>query len=538
MKKSRIKILSALIAAATLFTGCNAATTTKATKEGQTTVSQAQSSDNKTTAAATETTKSDFNKGVIAEKTLKTIEDSGKTPKYIFLFVGDGMSAVQVNAAQVYNGDNKSGEVKPKYLSFSQFPVMGLQSTYDSTSFAPDSASTATALSCGIKTHSGVIGLGVDKKSKPENITEKLKKVGYKTGIVSTVTLNHATPAAFYAHNVSRNNYYEIALEMAKSGVDYFGGGELSKPTGDKKDQKDAYDILRENGYKLVKTKEEINALNKDTGKVYAMTSKAQDSGSMNYLLDKPENDLQLSDYVRKGIDVLDNEKGFFMMVESGKVDWACHANDALAAIQDVIQLESAVNEAIKFAEKHPEETLIIVTGDHETGGMTIGQATTGYDTAFNLLSSQKKSYVAFDEIIKKKLEEKPDTTFEEIMPLITENFGLKPSADGKPDPKKNPLELNEYDMNRLKKAFAETLIPEKERQKSTENTILYGGYNPLSVTITHILNNKAGIGWTSYSHTGVPVPVFSMGAGANKFAGSYDNTDIFNKLVEVTGVK
>ena len=543
MKRSKLKILSALIASVTLFAGCNAATTTQTTTTQGTTIESTKKAETeKSTETAKAFDKNEINKGIdkgiIAENTLKTIEDSGKKPKYLFLFVGDGMSHVQMNAAQVYSGDNKTGEVKVKKLSFNQFPVNGLATTYDSTSFAPDSASTASALSTGVKTHSGVIGMGVDKKSKPENITEKLKKEGMKTGIVSTVTINHATPAAFYAHNVSRNNYYEIAMDMAKSGVDYFGGGELSKPTGEKKDQKDAYEILKENGYKVVKTKEEINALNKDSGKCYAVTPKSQDSGSVPYLLDKQDGDLELADYVKKGIDVLENEKGFFMVVESGKIDWACHANDAKAAIEDVLQLEKSINVAIEFANKHPEETLIVVTGDHETGGMTIGQATTGYDTAFNLLSTQKKSFVAFDELIKKTLEEKPTTTFEEIMPLVTENFGLKPSADGKVDPKKNPSELNEYEMKLLKEAFAQTLVPEKERQKTIENEILYGGYNPLSVTLTHILNNKAGIGWTSYSHTGTPVPVFAMGAGANKFAGSYDNTDIFYKLVEITGVK
>ena len=96
------------------------------------------------------------------------------------------------------------------------------------------------------------------------------------------------------------------------------------------------------------------------------------------------------------------------MMVESGKVDWSCHAKDALTAIQEVLGFEPAIDVAIAFANEHPEETLIVVTGDHETGGMSIGFAATGYDTAFNLLDAQKMSYVAFDELVKGKKEENP----------------------------------------------------------------------------------------------------------------------------------
>lgn len=148
-----------------------------------------------------------------------------KAPKYIFMFIGDGMSFVQVNAAQVYEGNNTIGEVAPSLVNFSQFPVAGVATTQDSTSFCPDSASTATALSTGVKTHSGVIGLEVDKTTVAPTITELLKEQkGMKIGVVSNVTINHATPAAYYSHIVSRNSYYDIAMQMADSGFDYFGG--------------------------------------------------------------------------------------------------------------------------------------------------------------------------------------------------------------------------------------------------------------------------------------------------------------------------
>ena len=476
-------------------------------------------------------------KAVSAE--LDSYAAQAKAPKYVFLFIGDGMSHVQINATQVYLGKNISGEVEPGKLSFTQFPVSGVATTYDSTSFCPDSASTATALSCGIKTHSGVLGLGIDKVTKPQSITEKLKAAGYKIGIISSVSIDHATPAAFYAHIDSRSKYYDIAVQMAGSGFDYFAGGSFLQPTGKENDQKSIYDVLKTNGYKVVNTKADILALNKNSGKVYAESPVLQDSKAIPYAIDTKEGDLTLADYVTKGIDVLDNTKGFFMMCESGKIDWACHANDAMSTIQDVVALNDAIDVAIAFAEKHPSETLILVTGDHETGGLTIGYAATGYNTAFNILSKQTMSYVAFDSKIGAMKKENPKLTLEDVLPVIKDSFGLIAPQD--PDAAKEEnktMVLSAYEYEKLKNGFAESMKAAADRTKDEQSALLYGTYDPLSVTVTHILNNKAGIGWTSYAHTGTPVPVYASGVGADSFGGSYDNTDIFKKLVAALGLK
>jgi alkaline phosphatase len=463
-----------------------------------------------------------------------SISTSYKTPKYIFMFIGDGMSHVQVNAAQVYTGNNESGKVALGELEFTQFPVAGMATTQDSTSFCPDSASTATSFASGVKTHSGVIGKKVDKTQDAKNITEIFKENGKKIGIISTVTINHATPAAYYAHAESRNQYYDIALQMATSNIDYFAGGAINKPTGDKKDQKDAYEILAENEYTITKTKEDFAKLDKNSGKIYAQSPKLQDSGSMPYSIDYKSGDLKLSDFVRKGIEVLDNENGFFMMTESGKIDWACHANDAMSTIADTLELNEAVKVAKEFADKHPDETLIIVTGDHETGGLTIGQAYTGYDTAFNLLRNQKMSYVAFDDMIAEMKSNGQIKSLDDVMPIINQNFGLKAPSDGSSD----SLAMTDYEYKKLQAGFEESMKEEEARTDNQEASIMYGGYDPLSVSLTHILNNKAGIGWTSYSHTGTPVPVFAYGAGAELFNGSYDNTDVFFKTLKAVGIR
>ena len=522
MKNSFLKkllVLSlALIMAFSLFAGCGASTEETSQPE---------------TAGPTQSGSTPTNIDSEKEK-----EPEISIPKYIFLFVGDGMSYVQVNAVQVYLGNNTSGEVETESLNFSEFPVIGSVTTYDSTSFCPDSASTATALSCGVKTHSGVIGLEVDKTTQPESITEILKDHGMKIGIVSSVTINHATPAAFYSHIESRNEYYDIALQLAGSDFDYYGGGSVNKDTGSDKDQQSAYEIIEENGYTIADTKEEIMALDSASGKTYALSPTLQDSGAMTYAIDAGDGDLKLADYVQKGIDVLDNENGFFMMCESGKIDWACHANDAMTTMVEVIDFAESIQVAIDFANAHPDETLILVTGDHETGGMTIGYAATGYSTAFDILNKQKMSYVAFDALMEEMKAENPNLTLEDVLPVIKENFGLiAPTDPDAADESNANYVLTDYESEKLQAAFEYSMLPADQRAETEETSLLYGGYDPLSVTITHIINNKAGIGWTSYAHTGTPVAVYAMGAGAELFSGFYDNTDIFSKMLEAAGI-
>lgn len=464
--------------------------------------------------------------------TAVSIETQAK-PKYVFMFIGDGMSHVQINAAQILKGSNEKGNLSLKPLTFTEFPVVGLQTTFDATSFCPDSASTATSLSSGYKTHSGTIGLGIDKQMVGKTIAEQVKQQkGWKVGLVSTVTLNHATPAAYYAHVPSRNSYYDIGVQMVASGFDYFGGGAISKP--DDGGRKSIYNLLLEAGYLVTDSKSQILNLTSASGKVYAQNPRLQDSGSMPYAMDMNENDVSLAQFVQKGIDVLNNPEGFFMMVESGKIDWACHANDAAAEIYDLFAFDQAIAVALDFAKAHPEETLIVVTGDHETGGMTIGYAGTGYNTALDILYNQKLSYVAFDEKFAKLQQANPTMGFNQALALVEADFGLV--APGKSTANK-ALVLSDLEYAKLEAAFKQAMLPSKQRDGSDQAYLLYGGYNPFSVTLTHILNNKAGIGWTSYSHTGTPVGVYAYGSGSELFSGSYDNTEVYDKLKQLTGV-
>mgnify|MGYP000535529531 FL=1 len=217
--------------------------------------------------------------------------DEPKVPKYIFLFIGDGMSYPQVQTTNYYlNAIEDDGDdilTSESKLNMMKFPVAGSAQTYDSTSFCPDSASTATSISTGHKTYSGTINMDEKMETSYETIAEKLKKqLGYKVGILSSVNLNHATPAAFYAHQASRNNYYEIGQELIASNFDYFAGGGLKKTTGSEGDQTDLYELAQEAGYKVIKTKAEAENLTAEDGKAIVIDETLADDDAMSYDMD------------------------------------------------------------------------------------------------------------------------------------------------------------------------------------------------------------------------------------------------------------
>jgi alkaline phosphatase len=443
--------------------------------------------------------------------------------KYVFLFIGDGMAMSQISSAEIYTTARSSQDIGITRLGFTRFPIAGLTTTYDAGTFITDSASAVTAIATGNKTLSGVLNMDPGKTKSFKTIAEYAHEAGMKVGVVSSVTLDHATPAGFFAKVPSRSNYYDIAVQMTQSGFEYFAGGGLLQPQGKNGDQADVIQMAANAGYTYINNKAAFNALKPGAGKVLAINAVLQDSGSMPYELDRGQDDLSLTDYTRKGIELLsDNPTGFFMMVEGGKIDWACHANDAGAAIHDVIAFDNAIKAALDFAQTHPRETLIIVTGDHETGGMTIGFAGTQYDTFFDRVALQKKTFIAFNNDVLgpyKKNTPKDRAKLADLLPGIKDAFGLDYEA------------LSEFQKEQLEFAFQRSMGDEIERPVAEDQYLLYGGYEPLTVKITQIMNQTAGIGWTSYAHTGVPVSTFAFGVHQELFGGYYDNTDIFRKM-------
>ncbi|AEJ61531.1 Alkaline phosphatase [Spirochaeta thermophila DSM 6578] len=451
-------------------------------------------------------------------------EPSQPKAKYIFFFIGDGMGLPQINAAEAYLMAREQKDA-PLRLSFTTFPATGMATTYSSDSYITDSAAAGTALAAGRKTANGVINMDPGKTRTFTTIAERLYERGLKVGIISTVSIDHATPASFYAHQPSRSNYYEIGLELAKSGFEFFGGGGFRDPEGKRSKREggkpNVLEEARKAGYTILTTEEEILGLSPGSAqKVIAINPVLPSSAAMPYKIDRDEESLDLADFTRKAVEFLENPEGFFIMVEGGKIDWACHANDAVAAIQDVLDFDEAVQVAVEFARRHPDETLIVVTGDHETGGLTIGFAGTRYENAFPVLLNQKVSFEGFNAVFE-SYKSKKGLTLDDVMPLVREYFGIE--------------SLTPYEEEVLSRALRASLegVPEDDPQ----SYLLYGGYEPFTVTLTHVVNNRAGLGWTTWSHTGVPVPVYATGPGAHLFTGYYDNTDIPKRIARLAGV-
>lgn len=453
----------------------------------------------------------------------------GKSAKYVFLFIGDGMGIPQQVATEAFMG---------KDLVMRSFPAVGITTTPAADRFIVDSAAAGTAMSTGQITNVGMIGMAPDKGSV-KTVAEMAKESGMKVGIVSSVSIDHATPAAFYAHVPSRSLYHYIDHAIAESGFDYFAGGGLKDPKGKKKginSRGDAMEAIKMAGYTVIDNRDSFLQLSKKSGKVLAYNEWLQDSGAMPYAMDSRKNkDITLAEFTRKGIELLDNDKGFFMMVEGGKIDWACHANDAKAAIMDTVAFDEAVREAVAFYKKHPDDTAIIVTGDHECGGMTLGFSGTQYDSHFDVLKAQYVSFQYFtDDVLKLFIKENQgNVSFEALEPTITHYFGLEFSGDEK----SNPMVLKEYEVASLKDAFTQTMLGAVVKT-GLDAERLYGGYDPLTVAITHIVNNKAGLAWTSYSHTAVPVMTSAMGVGAESFNRAYHQSEIAKKIMAILGTK
>ena len=447
--------------------------------------------------------------------------------KYVFLFIGDGMGSPQIAAAEAFLGDVDGGAVNLHKLNFTQFPMQALTTTHAADRYITGSAAAATAMACGYKTNIGVIAMNPGLTEDYKTIAEIADEASMKVGIVSSVNVDHATPAAFYAHETSRNNYYEIGVDLADSAVDYCAGGMLRAAggTSSAKGTGDQHEILAAAGWTIAGTRAEFDALAPCDSQVYAYTTGFA-GNALDYANDQEPGYITLAEFTAKGVELLNNPNGFFMMVEGGKIDWACHANDAGSAIANTEAFEDAVQVAIDFYNAHPHETLILVTGDHECGGLTLGFAGTGYGTAFDVMNSQNASYEYFDAFVLdayKAATAVEDAKLADLEDDIAEYFGL--------------IDWSEYERAQLEAAFVQSLAGNVEGVSDAESYLLYGGYEPLTVTITHLVNQRAGLAWTSYSHTGVPVPTFAMGVGQELFGGYIDNTDIFWNMVEAMGL-
>lgn len=282
--------------------------------------------------------------------------DSGKAskkPKNLIIFIGDGMGV-----AQLYAGMTKYG----KPFNLERFPYSGLSKTYSADAYITDSAAGGTAIACGEKTNNGMIGVRPDS-TLLVSITELAHKNGLAAGVVSTSAVTHATPASFVAHNSGRGNYEEIADDFLKGTIDVFiGGGE--NHFRNRKDGKDLTANLKEQGFDVVYTPEDMKK--SQSLKLAALLAKEH--------MPKASEGREglLPEMTKKAIETLSkNKNGFVLMVEGSMIDWGAHENNLDYVTSEAIDLDQAVGAAYDFASADGN-TLILVTADHETGGLVL----------------------------------------------------------------------------------------------------------------------------------------------------------------------
>lgn len=432
--------------------------------------------------------------------------------KYIFYFIGDGMGTNQVLASEMYLTELE-GRIGRKPLLMTQFPYSGQVATFSASNGITDSSAAGTCLATGTKTNNGTLGLSPQKDTL-RTIAEILQQQGYGIGIMTTVAIDHATPAAFYAKVPDRDQYYEIGTQLAYTDFDFFGGAGFHKPVNKhNKKTPNLYDLCEEQGYTFAHgyadAQTKMNAPKLILTQTTDGIDRTKQAGSLPYAIDRQEDALTLRQIVSTAIPYLSQRHDrFFMMVEGGMIDYACHGQDGATAIGETLDMDAALEEAYNFYLAHPDETLIVVTADHETGGMAMGNG--GYVLNLQALQHQHcSSWILSDQLSSLFKDNTP--TWEMVKDLLTQQLGFYTS-----------VELTADEDARLHDLYNKAVAHKDGKVKT-----LYKTMDELGNTAIALLNKKAHLGWTSYDHTGHAVPVFAVGVGAERFTGWHDNTEI-----------
>lgn len=447
--------------------------------------------------------------------------------KYVFYFIGDGMGVNQVQGTELYRGELE-GKIGITPIWFTQFPYATTATTFSATNGVTDSAAAGTALATGNKTQNGTIGMKQDLQTEVSSVAVWAKNKGCRVGVTTSVSVDHATPAAFYAHDPSRGSYYKIGTDLYKAGFDFYAGSDFIDPNN--KDNKDGnsenlYTMAEKNGYTIARGyKDYLKKCKKADKMILYQSEKAseKDRTAIPYAIDRTKDDLTLADITRSAINFLskDLSKGFFLMVEGGKIDWACHSNDAATAFHEVADMDEAVKVAYEFYSQHPDETLIVVTADHETGGFVLG--TGAYKLNLQVLKNQKVSESGFTRILNElRKKYNNNVSWEKVQQALKENFGFW-----------DKVKLNEKQEERLLAKYNNTFKGKEAKLEKSE----YAQDEPLAAEAKRIIDEIALVGWTSGGHSAGYVPVFAIGAGADLFQGRIDNTEIPIKIAKAAG--
>jgi alkaline phosphatase len=295
-----------------------------------------------------------------------------KKPKNVIFMIGDGMGIAQIYSGMVANGNK---------LALERCTYSGFSKTYAANEFTTDSGAGGTALACGVKTNNGMIGMSADSVAV-ESILELADRNSLATGIVVACAVTHATPADFIAHQISRKMYDEIAADYLKTDIDVFIGGGR-KYFENRTDERNLTNELKAKNYQIAYNLEDVKAVK--SGKLAGLLYDDQNPAM-------PERGNMLPESTVAAIDILDNnKKGFFLMVEGSQIDWAAHDNNSKQVVKEMLDFDKTIEAVLNYAEKDGN-TLVIITADHETGGMTILNGTFGSDDMKTVFTSKNHS--------------------------------------------------------------------------------------------------------------------------------------------------
>jgi len=402
-------------------------------------------------------------------------------PKNVIYMIGDGMGPAFTTAYRYYKDDPTTKEIETTVFDTI---LKGMAHTYpDDHTYVTDSAAGATALSSGHKSYNGAIA--VDTAKKPvKTMLEIAKEQGMTTALVATSQINHATPASFAAHNESRRNYDDIANDYidnkiaGKLPVDLMLGGGTEYFI---RDDRNLVEEFKQAGYQYG---DDIQNLGQIT-QVPAIGLYAPKG--LPFALD--ENPTRLKQLTSKAFDLLDgqNDKGFFVMIEGSQIDWCGHANDIACAMAEMDDFAKSIETAKAYVDKNPD-TILVITADHSTGGLTIG-AHGQYKWETDVIKGVK-------------------ATAGTLTNLLMESDNLK----------------KVWQENTSIEFTAENEIKLKQAKAMGEKT--------LNLAVKSIINDLSFTGWTTGGHTASDVQVFAYGKNSDDFVGSQNNTDIAKKLI------
>ena len=430
------------------------------------------------------------------------MDATDKPVKNVILMIGDGMGLAHICSGMYAN----QGQ-----LTITNLKTCGFVRTQSANKFTTDSAASGTAYSTGKKTKNGALGMDENNQVIP-NLPEKLSGYGYISGIVTTDNLDGATPAAFFAHQPERGMSKEIWADLPNSKLTFFSAGsyelfEKQAPNVQKEIKKE-FTIIEEPNDKAIKkskklgylpTKSKTASVNENRGDFLPSTTQM----AIDYLSSRSTN-------------------GFFLMVEGGKIDWACHGNDAATVFNEVKDMDDAIKVAYEFYKKHPKETLIVVTADHETGGIVLG--TGKYALNLKALQYQKHSADGLSRRISELRKSKGNkVTWEDMKEFLGEEMGFWKQFPISWEQEKKLRDEFEQSFVRNKVVFAESMYSKSE---------------PMAARAKEVMDQISMVGWVSGGHSAGYVPVFAIGAGSQLFGEKIDNTEIPKRIAKAAGYK